>query len=883
MDGVRIVAVSLLLQSVHGALPPPLPLVCTAATPSLGCFNDSWTRTFPFMASNGGPTDPFGANATLETCAYLCASASPPWPLAAIENGGQCFCTNSSQVAAAQALLRPASQCSTPCAGNPLQACGGEWRVQAFSFSCEAYTPGAWANPALSVETRVDDLLSRLDATGLVAQLTQNGADIYASGVQLPRYIVSQECLAGFDGGSIYIAPPVPSIPSSGFPQPVNMGNTWDADLVRELASAISDEARAAFTHMGRPSLTCMSPNLNVARSPQWGRNLESFSEEPALIASLGVAYINGIQRGLPDNASVADKYLKIAAVPKHLGAYSVECSDPSGKSVEYPNCPVYRSTFNAVVDEMDLRETYLVGWEAAAKEAYAQGVMCSYNEINGVPACCSGSVLDTILNTEWAFGGFVISDADAVALAGRVRDQPPDVNGHGWAPSLYEAAISAFKNGTTISLEDTDPDSAAYALSLPTALAAGRITLEELRAVTRRALLPRFNVGLYDPEAANPWASIPASVIESPAHHALARRAAAASYVLLKNDGLLPFATVAAGGPRTIAVVGTVSNCSTCSINRYSGHPAHATSAWEGISAAATAAGAVAVFGGEGLDAQAVAAVAAADVAVVLLTGEAEGESHDRARIGLPPQQRDFIELLATNTSTRLVVCIVSGGAVDSSPAIDAAGAAIAMYFGGMEAGSALADVLWGLAEPTGVLAHTIYRTSWENVSNFLDMGMRSGQGRGQRYLKPAAVERHVLFPFGFGGGYTQWTTEIMAILPPSLSVSALSSGTNVSITLSVRNVGTHVGSRVAYATLSRADSPPGAEEWPFQWLPRAGFAKVYDVPPDGCASVVLTLSARDLSRWDAGAHAYTVRAGTYALAVRDDVSLPPTFVVTA
>ena len=257
--------------SVRAALPAPLPLLCVP-TSQRGCYNDSWSRTFPHMASNGGPGDAFGLNATLETCAYLCHSNSTSWTVAAIENGAQCFCSDAAGVARAEPLARPSSECDVPCAGNSLVTCGGTWRVQAYEFSCAPYVAGAWADASQPVSARVDDLVARLDVTQLTAQLTQNGADVYAPGAQLPRYIVSQECLAGFDGGDIYIAPPVPSLPSSGFPQPVNLGCTFDAELVREVASAISDEARAAFTHAGRPSLTCMSPNLNVARDPRWGR-----------------------------------------------------------------------------------------------------------------------------------------------------------------------------------------------------------------------------------------------------------------------------------------------------------------------------------------------------------------------------------------------------------------------------------------------------------------------------------------------------------------------------------------------------------------------------------------------------------------------------------
>jgi beta-D-xylosidase 4 len=854
-----------LVVSARAALPPPLPLLC-AQTAARGCFNDSWTRTFPFMASNGGPGDAFGLNATLETCAFLCATNSSAWTAAAIENGSQCFCTDAAGLARAAPLARPAEECSSPCAGNPLVTCGGEWRLHAFDFACAAYAPGAWADASLPAAARVDDLVARLDVVGLTAQLTQNGADIYAPGAQLPRYIVSQECLAGFDGGDIYIAPPLPTTPSSGFPQPVNMGATFDADLVRELASAIADEARAAFTHLGRPSLTCMSPNLNVQRAPQWGRNVESFGEDPALIATLGKAYITGLQQGTPNEAAAAASgYLKMMSVPKHLGAYSVESYSESGPC-DYPNCDVYRNQYDAVVDEIDLRETYFPAWATAVSAAHASGVMCSYNSINGVPACTAGSVLRDTLEGEWGLDGFVISDADAVALVGTVADQPPRVNGHGFAPTLFDAAVGALLNGTTISLEDSDPDSAAYALSLPRAVASGALALDDLRAAARRALLPRFRVGLYDDVARVPWSAISADVIESPAAHALARRAAAASFVLLKNDGprALPWAPAASGGPATIAVVGPAANRS--AVGRYSGHPARETTPWVGVSAAATAAGARAVFGGD--DAAAVATVAAADAAVVVLTGEGEVESHDRFALGFPAAQAAFLAALLA-TGTPLVVAVVSGGAVDVAPALGAT-AVLALGTGGMEAGSALADVLWGAVNPSGALAATMYRASWANASDFLSMAVRAPPGRGYRYLAPAAAAAHVLFPFAHGLSYTTWNTSVVSVAPSSVTVAALAAGGNVSVTLRVVNAGARAGDYAAVAFLARSDAPPAVEAWPNAWLPFDGFRKLHDVAPGASADVTLTLGARDFARWDAAAHAFAVRAGAYEVTAR-------------
>jgi beta-glucosidase len=567
-----------------------------------------------------------------------------------------------------------------------------------------------------------------------------------------------------------------------------------------------------------------------------------------------------------------------------------------------------------SVVDEIDLRESYLPAWQAAIMEASASGVMCrcvapsllpvppsrptrsqnplpfrtrSYNEINGVPACCNGELLRGALEGDWGLtDGFVISDADAVALEGFVPDQGSyEVGGHNYTSSLLESAVAALKNGTTVSLEDTDPESAAYLLELPRALALGRVGRADLEEAARRALTPRFRVGLYDADELVPWNRLPASVIESAAHHALARRAAAESFVLLQNaGGTLPLADPAQGGPSTIAVVGSAADCASCQVNRYSGHPNVSVSFFAGVRDAALARGAAAVTLSASFDAVAVAAVAAADLAVVVFTSQDEGESKDREHIGLPDEQIAFLAALAAAGSTTPVVAVIaSGGAVDSSPALAASAAALAVYTGGMEAGSALADVLYGVVNPSGALAHTVYRSSWESASDFLSMAVRAPPGRGRRYLTPAAAAAHVLFPLGFGLSYSTWSAEIASVAPASVSAAALEAGANVTVTVTVRNTGDVAGARVAFVLLTRSAADP-AEQWPSEWLPRAGFAKLHNVEPGAAASATLVVGARDLARWDTAAHAFTVRAGSYSLAARDaDAGEAATLVVTA
>eukprot|EP00035_Acanthoeca_spectabilis_P030404 m.9258 g.9258 ORF g.9258 m.9258 type:complete len:894 (-) comp4158_c0_seq1:2302-4983(-) len=872
--GFVVVISSSMWTTVSGVLPPPLPTVCVLDQP-LGCFTDSFRRTFPTLVSSA-------KNMTLETCATACFTSTlpgSPFSVAAVEVGNQCFCTNEAGLATAAPNQTSMSQCmqlspvgnSTRCGGNPWQMCGGAWRLMAYNFTCSKYNPDnePWRDPTEDITVRVDDLISRMTPNQLIAQLTQNGADIYTPTLQLPRYIVSQECLAGFDGGSIFIAPDVPTTPSSGFPQPVNMGNTWDVDLVRELGAAISDEARAAWLYRARPSLTCMSPNLNLNRDPRWGRNIESFTEDPSLLSGLGAAYIRGIQEGqnsTEDTVKAKSGYLKMMAVPKHLGAYSVECFNPNGGANDYPNCPVYRSNFNAVVDEIDLREGYFPGWRQAVQGSNAQGVMCSYNEINGVPSCLNGEVIRDVLENEWNLTGFVISDADAVSEASDESSKPP---GHSFTHGIESAAIGALINGTTISLETTDRG--AYTIHLPEALAEGKVTMEELKAAARRALLPRFRVGLYDPLDAVPWNEIPESVIESQDHHELARRAAAESFVLLKNaHGALPFRS---DGPKVVAVVGSLAKDTKASINRYSGHPKSATSVWDGISTAAAAAGGSAILSASSDPAQAAAVVAKADAVVLVLNGYREGESHDRQILNFPDDQQTLLSAVAKSAGDKdLIVLLISGGAIDSSSALDVADAVIAMYSGGMEAGSAIADVLYGSVNPSGTLAATVYRQSWTNASDFLSMALRAPPGRGHRYLTESATTNHVLFPFGFGLSYSTWEASIFSVSPNTVSKAAILSGQTVTVQVEVSNTGGPMGSRVTYILLSR-ENAVAEEEWPAQWLPVQGFAKVHGVNASTSMKIDVKIGATDVSRWNQHQSEFQVAPGTYSVRVRDDI----------
>ena len=172
-----------------------------------------------------------------------------------------------------------------------------------------------YQNTSIALEERLDDLIARMTPTELQHQLLLSPDPINRTGLILPGYSFAQECLAGVGGYPL----------SSAFPLPINLGSTFDIELVHEVATAISDEARAYFNHRHASqgflasgiTCTCLAPNLNVARDSRWGRNYETFGEDPSLISALGVAYINAMQGDQHPSG-----YLKVNAAPKHMGVY---------------------------------------------------------------------------------------------------------------------------------------------------------------------------------------------------------------------------------------------------------------------------------------------------------------------------------------------------------------------------------------------------------------------------------------------------------------------------------------------------------------------------------------------------------------------------------
>jgi beta-glucosidase len=396
-----------------------------------------------------------------------------------------------------------------------------------------------YKDPNAPMEKRVDDLLGRMTLQEKVSQLMNDSPAIDRLGV--PAYNWWNESLHGVARAGR----------ATVFPQAIGLAATWDTGLMFRIATAISDEARAKhheFVRRGKRNiyqgLTFWTPNINLFRDPRWGRGMETYGEDPFLTGRMAVAFIKGMQGDDP-------KYLKTVATAKHYVVHSGP--EP------------LRHTFDAVVSDHDLEDTYLPHFEAAVREGGAYSVMCAYNSVDGQPACANTRLLDDILRKRWGFQGYVVSDCGAVGDIYR---------NHKFVATAEEGVARALKAGTDLNC-GTEYE------NLLSAARAGLVTEADIDRSLRRLLLARFKLGEFDPPEMVKYARIPYSENDSPAHRQLALEAAREAVVLLKNDGpTLPLSK----SLKTIAVIGPNANDASVLLGNYNGIPSEPITPLEGI-----------------------------------------------------------------------------------------------------------------------------------------------------------------------------------------------------------------------------------------------------------------------------------------------------------
>ncbi|MFH1195135.1 MAG: glycoside hydrolase family 3 C-terminal domain-containing protein [bacterium] len=380
-------------------------------------------------------------------------------------------------------------------------------------------------NPQLTIEERVNDLVSRMTLEEKVSQMVYNSPAIERLGI--PEYNWWNEALHGVARNGI----------ATVFPQAIGLAATWDTDLMHRAATVISDEARAKYNIAVNKNkrgiyqgITLWSPNINIFRDPRWGRGMETYGEDPYLTGEMGKQFVKGLQ----GNDS---KYLKTIATPKHLAVHS-------GPEPE-------RHTFNAVVSDYDLRETYLPHFKKCIVEGKAYSIMCAYNRFRGDACCGSDPLIKQILRDEWKFQGLMVSDCWAV----------PDIyNFHKIVDTPEEAAAIAVKAGTDLECGNSYP-------TLVNAINLGLISETDLDVSVKRIFTARFKLGMFDPPEMVSYSKL--DKYDTPENKAVALEAARKSIVLLKNENnLLPLNK----NIKTVAVIGPNADDVEVLLGNYSG-----------------------------------------------------------------------------------------------------------------------------------------------------------------------------------------------------------------------------------------------------------------------------------------------------------------------
>ncbi|MBO7191992.1 MAG: glycoside hydrolase family 3 C-terminal domain-containing protein [Bacteroidales bacterium] len=333
------------------------------------------------------------------------------------------------------------------------------------------------------------------------------------------------------------------------YPQPIGMAAAFNSQLVYDVFSEVSDEARANWNrservynvpmgviyYPGNPELTFWCPNVNIFRDPRWGRGQETYGEDPYMNAVLGVQNVLGMQGN-------DDKYFKTHACAKHYAVHSGP--EP------------LRHSYDASVSMRDLWETYLPAFKALVQKGNVREVMCAYNRYEGEPCCTSDRLLVDILRRKWGYDGIVLTDCDAI-------NNFYNKGQHETHAGPLEASVDAVLNGT-------DLECGKVFMVLEEALEKGLIEESVLDDHLRRTLYGRFELGMFDPADMIPWKNLGPEVISSEKNHQTAIQAARESMVLLHNDGILPLSK----NLKKIAVVGPNANDAALLNGNYGGTP---------------------------------------------------------------------------------------------------------------------------------------------------------------------------------------------------------------------------------------------------------------------------------------------------------------------
>jgi beta-glucosidase len=555
---------------------------------------------------------------------------------------------------------------------------------------------------------------------------------------------------------------------ATSFPQAIALASSWDPDLVRAVNAVTAREIRARGVSLA------LSPVVDVARDPRWGRIEETFGEDPFLAGEMGVASVEGLQ-GLGKARTLGPG--KVFATLKHLTGHG---QPESGTN-----------TGPAQISERVLRTYFFPPFEQVIKRTGISAVMPSYNEIDGLPSHANTWLLGDVLRGEWGFDGAIVSDYYAISDLQSI---------HGISGSPEESAKRALAAGV-----DSDLPSGGSYVTLVAAVKEGRVPVAMIDTAVRRMLSLKFRAGLFE----NPYADEKAAlaITNNAEARALALKAAQRSMTLLKNDGTLPLSLGAA--KPTIAVIGP--SAAVARLGGYYGQPPVTVSILEGIKAKVGIKANVIFAQGvkitesddwwadtvkladpaanRKLIAEAVAAARGADQ-IILTLGDTEQTSRegwaknhlgDRDSLDLVGEQQELFDALKA-LGKPVTVVLINGRPPSINKIATEANAILEGWYLGEQGGHAVADVLFGDVNPGGKLPVSIARSVGQ-----LPLVYNAKPSARRGYLFADAAP---LYPFGYGLSYS--TFDISA---PTLSATKIAANGSVTVSVSVRNTSKRAG----------------------------------------------------------------------------------------
>lgn len=599
---------------------------------------------------------------------------------------------------------------------------------------------------------------------------------------------------------------------ATAFPVAMARGASFDPALERRVGEAIGREALA----YGATQL--LAPTMNVLRHPRWGRAQETYGEDPFHIGRMAAGFVGGAQE-------------HVMATAKHYAANSIENT---------------RTEVDVTIDERTLREIYLPHFRHVVEEAHVASVMSAYNSVNGAFCSQNPHLIRDILKTEWQFAGFVVSD---------------------WVWGTHETVPAALAG-----LDLEMPVEKIYGTPLLQAVQAGEVDVAIVDEMVRRLLRASFCHGFGDGQP-----TPDPSQIELPATRDLAREAAERSFVLLKNQGnTLPLArtaghTIVVTGP--LADVENIGDAGSSAVT-----PSSVVTALEGLVAAGAPADVVHLGAPPSTPSeQMLVANADAVIVVVGLTTDEEGEAYigagDRASLAMPASHEQWILSLAA-LSNKVVVVVEGGSAITMDGFLGSVEAVLHAWYPGVEGGTALANVLYGVTNPSGRLP-LVFPHAEADLPPFdnTSLAVTYGPYHGYRHLDH--TQAAPLFPFGFGLSYTTFAYANLALESTTLAADGV-----LRASVDVTNTGSVAGRETVQLYVGEAT--PSATTRYVREL--RGFAQV-DLAPGATARVTLAVPVSELGFFDAELGAFRVTPTSYRVEVGSssrDLPLSATLDVT-